>query len=300
LEITPITRRDIADAVAAESVNWSGRLGESAFLSRIYELERLPSTDRRHPNAAGDISQHREMNLDWEDDWIFYDERFGLMSCPDEQFLRFLRETLHPAVQPNAAEIERICGVYNERLRNDGFELVEEARLSGRPVYVARRVGVAGTPGLTAAREALSSVDSGYVAGQIRRMEAAIPSDPGLAIGTAKELVETVCKTILERRGAQIPKSADIGELVKLTAKQLELTPSDIPDGARAAETIRRLLSNFGSITQGLTELRNQYGTGHGRAAGSKSLQPRHARLAVGAASTLAVFMIETHEAREA
>ena len=31
------------------------------------------------------------------------------------------------------------------------------------------------------------------------------------------------------------------------------------------------------------------------RAAGSKGLIPRHAKLAVGAASTLAVFLAETH-----
>jgi hypothetical protein len=49
------------------------------------------------------------------------------------------------------------------------------------------------------------------------------------------------------------------------------------------------------TITQGIAELRNQYGTGHGKAAGAKGLGPRHAKLAVGAASTLAVFLAETH-----
>ncbi len=63
----------------------------------------------------------------------------------------------------------------------------------------------------------------------------------------------------------------------------------------KAAETIKRLLSNLATITQGVSELRNRYGTGHGKAAGSKVLGPRHAKLAVGAASTLAVFLVETH-----
>lgn len=60
-------------------------------------------------------------------------------------------------------------------------------------------------------------------------------------------------------------------------------------------ETIRRLLSNLATITSGIAELRNSYGTGHGKAASSKGLGPRHAKLAVGAASTLAVFLAETH-----
>ncbi|WP_354328249.1 abortive infection family protein [Variovorax atrisoli] len=44
--------------------------------------------------------------------------------------------------------------------------------------------------------------------------------------------------------------------------------------------------------------MRNHYGKGHGKAAGAKGLQPRHAKLAVGAASTLAVFLAETHNER--
>ena len=55
---------------------------------------------------------------------------------------------------------------------------------------------------------------------------------------------------------------------------------------AKAAETIKRLLSNLATITQGIAELRNKYGTGHGKVAKTKGLSPRHAKLAVGAASS--------------
>jgi hypothetical protein len=151
---------------------------------------------------------------------------------------------------------------------------------------------------LAAVREALAGADPGYVSQQITRMESAVSNDPGLAIGTAKELVETCCKTILAARAVEFSKNADIPELVKLTAKELDLTPADIPEKAKASETIKRLLSNLASITQSVAELRNHYGTGHGKAAGAKGLQPRHAKLAVGAASTLAVFLAETHSER--
>ena len=141
----------------------------------------------------------------------------------------------------------------------------------------------------------MGGTDPGYITQQITRMEAAVLNDPALAIGTAKELVETCCKTILEARSIEFPKSAELPELIKLTVKTLELTPHDIPERAKAAETIKRLLSNLGTITQGIAELRNQYGTGHGKAGGSRGLGSRHAKLAVGAASTLAVFLAETH-----
>ena len=87
----------------------------------------------------------------------------------------------------------------------------------------------------------------------------------------------------------------DLPQLVKKTAKELRLTPADIPDDAKAAENIRRLLSNLATITHGVAELRNSYGTGHGKKATSKGLNPRHAKLAVGSASTLAIFLIETY-----
>jgi hypothetical protein len=93
LKISQLTRRDLIDAIAAERLDWSGRLEESEFLSRIYDLESLPSTDGRFKDAAGDIWQHRVNNFDWDEDWVFYDSRFGLMNGDDEIFLRFLCET---------------------------------------------------------------------------------------------------------------------------------------------------------------------------------------------------------------
>ena len=260
----------------------------------------MPSTDGRFRDAAGDIWQHRVNNSDGEEDWVFYDRRFNLMNGDDETFLRFLCEMLHPAVRPDVTEAERLCQMLNLFLANDGFQLVERTRLSGKPVFTGRFVGVVGAPAITAARETLAGTDPGYVAQQITRMEAAVVNDPGLAIGTAKELVETCCKTILTDRGVTFAKNADVPELVKLTSKELELTPDDIPEKAKAADTIKRLLSNLATITQGVAELRNHYGTGHGKAAGTKGLQARHAKLAVGAASTLAVFLAETHNDRQA
>lgn len=57
--------------------------------------------------------------------------------------------------------------------------------------------------------------------------------------------------------------------------------------------------SNLGQISQGMAELRNLYGTGHGKDGRSKGLSPRHARLAVSCATALATFLFEAHEARQ-
>jgi|CXWL01.1.fsa_nt_gi hypothetical protein len=296
MKISPVTRRDIIDALGAENVAWNGRLEESEFLSRLFDLTSLPSTDGRFKDAAGDIWKHRVVNSDWNEDWVFYDHRFNLLNTDDEVFLRFLCETIHPVVRPDPTEAEKLCQQYNQYLRNDGFELVVKTRLSGKPIFTGRYAGYFPTPGVAAVRAVLAGTDPSYIAQQITRMEAAVVNDPALAIGTAKELIETVCKTILEARGIAFSKTAELPELVKATAKTLELTPDDVPDKAKASGIIKRLLSNLGSITQGVAELRNQHGTGHGKKAGTKGLGSRHAKLAVGAASTLAVFFFETHD----
>jgi hypothetical protein len=295
MQITNATRRDIADALIAGDIDWAGRLDESAFLSRLFDLASLPSTDRRFPDAAGDIWQHRVNNSDWQADWVFYDSRFNLMGSEDEVFLRFLCETIHPSVRSDPSEAQQLASLYNAHLRNDGFQLVETTRISGKPVFAARFVGLSGAPGIAAAREALAASDPGYVAQQITRMEAAVYNDPPLAIGTAKELVETTCKTVLRERRIDFDENLDLPQLVKLVARNLQLTPDDVTESGAVGDALRRLLGNLGSVTYGVAELRNLHGTGHGKAAGNRGLSTRHAKLAVGAAATLAVFLVDSH-----
>jgi len=91
-KISVVTRRNIFDGIILSKVNWSGRLEEPDFLSRIFDLSKLPSYDSRFSNAWGDISQHRIYNYDWDDDWVFSDRRLNLLHCGDEVFLNFLCE----------------------------------------------------------------------------------------------------------------------------------------------------------------------------------------------------------------
>ena len=299
MKVSEVTRRDIFDALLVEGVSWSGRLEEPEFLSRLYDLRSMESNDSRFRSTYGDIWQHRVNNDDWEDGWILDDPRFNLLGADNQVFLRFLCEMLHPVVRRDAEEVERLRQTFNQCLRNDRYEIVERTKISGRPVFAARQQVPSSTRALESIKETFVSADANYVVQQITRMEAAIDEDPTLAIGTAKELVETCCRTILAEREIGIVGTPDLPQLVKQTTKILALTPEGIPEKAKAAKTIRRLLSNLATITQGIAELRNHYGTGHGAVATRGGLSPRHARLAVGAASTLAVFLLETHQTRE-
>lgn len=296
--ITENIRRDIFDYFDIHNMFWAGRLEEPEFLSRLYTLQDMPSFDSRYSNAEQDIWQHRVNNNDWPDNWVFRDSRFDLLLGSDEIFLKFLCESLHPVVRSNQAEVEVLKDGFNLMLKETGYELVAKMSVNGRSLYAAHRISPSTSAHFNILKGRFVQADSDYIFQQITRMEIAVNDDPGLAIGTAKELVESVCKTILDERGIEDYDTLELPKLVKLTAKELKLTPPDISESAKAADSIRRILSNLATITNGVAELRNSYGTGHGKSAKTKGLGPRHARLAIGAASTLAVFLFETHKDR--
>jgi len=176
---------------------------------------------------------------------------------------------------------------HNLNSTDDAPALVERCR------QIAARL-LAGAPTLDSLKVHAKNLDAGHLAAQIRRMEGSVETDPDLAIGTAKELIETVCKTILFERGKPIAGTPDIPTLTKETLKELKLIPDGIPDTAKGAEVIKRLLSNLSTVGHGLAELRGLYGSGHGKHANASGLKPRHAKLAVGAAASLATFLFET------
>ena len=84
---------------------------------------------------------------------------------------------------------------------------------------------------------------------------------------------------------------------MRSTIRSLPIVPPELAGQAQAEKTITVLLNNLGSIGHQLAELRNQFGTGHDHSTVHVGLPARHAKLAIGAASALAVFLYESHEA---
>ncbi len=295
--VTEITRRDIRRALIREGICWSGDLEETEFLGRLYNLSSLPSYDDRFSDAGGDIWQHRVNNHDWEEFWVFEDERLQLADGPDQVYLNFLAEMVHPAVQPDREQAERTVAMINELLERDGWRLAERSTISGWPIYGSQRL-TNEQHAIQAAKKVAEVIDEDYIHRQVKRMTAAVESDPDLAIGTAKELIETVCYTILDKRGKPVGDKPDLLPLVRRAMEELKLIPDGIADELKGAKSIKSLLGNLAVISQSMAELRNLYGTGHGKNGARKGLAPRHARLTVGAATTLVVFLFDTHSER--
>lgn len=160
--------------------------------------------------------------------------------------------------------------------------------------------GAISSPGESTAlqqlEEATSKMDTHVLREQIDRIRNSIEDDPDLAIGTSKELLETICKTVLADYQVRAEPSWDVIRLTKETRAVLRLVPEDIPDSTKGSETIKRILGSLAQVAQGIAELRNLYGTGHGKDKKYRGLSSRHARLAVSCATALAAFFLETHE----
>jgi len=118
-------------------------------------------------------------------------------------------------------------------------------------------------------------------------------TDPDGAITMARTLLESTLKTVLEDRGIAYKDSDDLPALYKAASKELALAP-----GAYSEESFKQILGGCNSVVLGLGSLRNKAGDAHG--SGRKSYRPaaRHATLAVNLAGSMALFLIETHEAR--
>jgi hypothetical protein len=194
-----------------------------------------------------------------------------------------LCENLLSSAPPESAFLRE----FPKWLRKDGF-VFENGRISS----------IAHANSLANVQAIAVEFDASHMQDQINRMAASIEADPALAIGSAKELVETCCKTILSERGKPANGGEDLLELVKAVRAELQLLPGDVPNAAKGADSIKRILNNLATVVQGLAELRSLYGTGHGRDGKSKGVKPRHARLAVNAASALTVFLFDTHRDR--
>ena len=291
--ITEITRRNILDAMALGKVNWSGRLAEDDFLGRIFDLDHLPSNDHRFKTMRRDIWQHRVNNPnDWEEDWAFSDSRLNLLHGSDEIFLRFLCETVHPVVRAEEDDGAQLVALFNRYLAADGFQLAVVDIMSGRSLYAAIRTLGVDASAFAQARKVADALSSGQISAQITRMQNSIVKDPALAIGSAKEFVESICKGILDERGVLRTGHEDFQPLVTMTRDTLALRVDP-----RSDRTLKGLLTALGTISNSIAELRGYLGTGHGAAPNAYSPPVEVARLAVGVATSLGVFLWDRHRA---
>lgn len=137
---------------------------------------------------------------------------------------------------------------------------------------------------------------SEYLSRQIDLMVKMQNTDPTNAIGMAKELIESCCMTVLDELGIPYTKNDDVPQLADKTMSALNLLPSNVQSTDRGADAIKAVLGNLRAIPTKLAEIRNPFGSGHGKSALFQGLEVRHAKLAVGSSIIFVDFIWSTYE----
>jgi hypothetical protein len=137
--------------------------------------------------------------------------------------------------------------------------------------------------------------DPSVIQSHLSRIQRALPSDPEQVIGSAKELIESTAKYVLDERGVAYSKNDDVTQLISRAQEAIGLSPAKAPTvGPDGGGSIKRILGGASSVAIGVAELRNQYGTGHGAGRPRTGLGARHVHLAVNAAFMWCQLMLDT------
>jgi hypothetical protein len=174
----------------------------------------------------------------------------------------------------------------NRRLALDGFEL----RVAGGRAKLIRVNADAAA--VCALRARIEAHDLDSVRLDFER--ALAEGDPEDAITAACSMVESVCKCLLDLLEKPYPADKSISPLAKEVSRHLNLSPErEVPND------IKQILGGLANVVGGIGALRTHAGDAHGRGQGTPRVDARVARLAVHAASTLTLFLIETWQKRK-
>ena len=119
-------------------------------------------------------------------------------------------------------------------------------------------------------------------------------TDPEAAITTARTLIETTCKFILDDLKVEYEDDLELPKLYKITADKLNLAPDQ-----HTEQIFKQILSGCQSVINGLGALRNKLSDSHGKKTISVKPLPRHAELAVNLAGTMTTFLLETYQQKK-
>ena len=163
---------------------------------------------------------------------------------------------------------------FRQSLRRDGHQVDEQTR---QITPVGPQLSIESIARLADP----STIREGFA--RIRR---AIGDDPALAVGSAKELIESTAKVVLTERGQPFDDKSDLPKLARAAQLSLGLDPLDRIRAGRQRwrQAHPRCGRNHRQWTRRVAQ--SGLGTGHGPATARVGLGSRHAHLAVNAALT--------------
>ena len=151
-----------------------------------------------------------------------------------------------------------------------------------------RVVGALGTPSRTL-EEYIRERDSGAIDEEFHRALSNVEASPREALSAASNILESVCKVYIADEHLEMPAKQDLRPIWSVVRKHLGFDPSTVED-----QDLQQILSGLISVTDGVGNLRTHASSAHGAGRKAYKIEPRHARLAVHAAHTVVLFVLES------
>ncbi|MGA9658982.1 MAG: abortive infection family protein, partial [Asticcacaulis sp.] len=122
-----------------------------------------------------------------------------------------------------------------------------------------------------------------------------VDSNPREALSAASNILESICKIyISENSHLEMPAKKDLPTLWNIVRVDLKFDHKSVEDA-----DLKQILSGLISVVKGIGDLRTHASSAHGQGKNAYRVEPRHARLAVHAAHTMAFFVLETWQIRK-
>lgn len=116
-----------------------------------------------------------------------------------------------------------------------------------------------------------------------------VDSSPREAVSAASNILESICKLYIEEKMLDMPNKKDLKNLFDVVRKSLNINRDSVED-----EDLKRIISGIISVVDGIASLRTHSSSAHGAGSKQYNLRPRHARLAIHAAHTIGLFILES------
>jgi hypothetical protein len=137
--------------------------------------------------------------------------------------------------------------------------------------------------------ELIKGRDIPAIEAEFNRALANINSEPREAVSAACNILESVFKVYIADENLEQPQKQDLQNVWKIVRADLGFDPSSVED-----DDLKKILSGILSVVDGIGAFRTHASSAHGQGRKIYNIKPRHARLAIHSAHTLALFVLET------
>lgn len=142
--------------------------------------------------------------------------------------------------------------------------------------------------------ELIKGRDIPSIDAEFNRALANVNSEPREAVSAACNILESIFKTYIADEKLGMPQKQDLQNVWKVVRSDLGFDPGSLED-----DDLKKILSGVLSVVDGIGAFRTHASSAHGQGRKIYNLKPRHARLAIHSAHTIALFVLETWDERK-